>query len=484
MKYKKYKNKYITIKNQYGGTVRVDSINSILYTKNEITHINDKKQKVIYNFDLKDITNLSKLIFVDSDYVKIVSSLTHLQLSNLNSLNIDFSNFDIINDAYIKLLANSIYTNSIIQMPNLQDFTLRINNDDDIIISSDEGVKALANSIAQLNDLNFLYLDLTSVIISNDGEEKLMNSIVQLVKLEHLFLTHTINDINKLAFNLKNLSDLIILDLNNNNISDTDVKVLAPNFEYLTKLQNLDLGNNNISDTGIEALALHFKYLTKLQVLILVNNNISDTGVKALAPHFEYLTKLQFLALDNNNISDIGVKALAPHFKYLTKLEDLQFPSNNIGDNGATILADSFQFMPKLKYLDLENNKIGNEGALALAESFPLISNLRYLSLNKNKIGDKGAIALAEKLKSTLRGTIGATDPDELTLNLSENIIGEECVKYLIQLNEDYIKITVYNQIIHICIPNVNGSHMTIQDCEYNDDTDTYYYDTDTDTDT
>jgi len=183
---------------------------------------------------------------------------------------------------------------------------------------------------------------------------------------------------------LEALTDLQVLNLNSNGISEiqglanlTNLEVLILSYnniseikglDKLEKLRALDLIGNKISEIkGLEKLV-------NLETLVLKNNNISE--IKGL----EKLVNLETLVLSGNDISEI---------KGLDKLENLH--TLNLGDN-QILEIKGLEKLINLETLVLSCNDISEINGLKNLE------NLCTLNLIKNKITDISGIASSKKL--------------------------------------------------------------------------------------
>lgn len=139
-------------------------------------------------------------------------------------------------------------------------------------------------------------------------------------------------------------------------------------------------------------------YLLRLRALDLEGNDLTDTDLKLLAgsPNLNGLTTL---LLWNNRIADAGLAALA--LADLPRLTRLDLSRNAVGDVGVTVLAGS-SLIGRLNLLDLTGNQVGDRGAVALAAS-PRAATLRWLDLTKNPIGATGHQALRERFGSRVQ---------------------------------------------------------------------------------
>lgn len=136
------------------------------------------------------------------------------------------------------------------------------------------------------------------------------------------------------------------------------------NFPYLSRVRVLDLELNDLTDSDLELLA-GSPYLTNLTTLLLWSNRLEDAAVIALS------------------------RAVAPQ---LTRLD---LSGNLIGNEGILALAKS-PLLSQLTLLDLGANRIDEIAALALAAS-PFATSLCWLNLCKNPISVTGQNALRDR---------------------------------------------------------------------------------------
>ncbi len=152
--------------------------------------------------------------------------------------------------------------------------------------------------------------------------------------------------------------------------------------QYHVSLTELDLQKQNLNDADIEQL----KYMTNLEVLWLNNNNISNieplSGLVNLTElHLGYnqivdisplknLRNMKVLGLKYNKISDIT------ELGNLTNLVQLSFNSNNVSDISA------LQYLTNLERLWIFDNQISDISALRSCKK------IIQLSMVKNNISD------------------------------------------------------------------------------------------------
>lgn len=218
-------------------------------------------------------------------------------------------------------------------------------------------IQEAREAIKQAKAKNSSYLNLSAqhggitdkVKLTSKDFDELLPEIKQLVELIYLNLSENkINDIKSLS----QLTELTRLDLNSNKINDIEI------LRQLTKLTTLNLSYNQISN--IEALT----QLTKLKELNLLRNQVSN--IKSLAQ----LTELENLNLSQNQISDIEVLAR------LTKLKELLLSGNRISN------IKTLSKLTELTTLYVRFNQISD------IEGLGLLTELTTLNLSGNQISD------------------------------------------------------------------------------------------------
>jgi Leucine-rich repeat (LRR) protein len=191
--------------------------------------------------------------------------------------------------------------------------------------------------------INLKILNLFNNNISNTDTLAFLNALTNLNIGKNKI--SDISNLNKLV----NITELLLPE---NLISDLS------GLSKLKKLVNLDLGSNNI--TGLSGLA----DLASLEILDLNNNHITDIS------GLTNLTNLIYLALNDNSINNLT------YLNKLGKLKELYLSRNNISDINA------LSGLKTLTILDLGENIITDIQA---------VSNLTLLTdilLQKNKLND------------------------------------------------------------------------------------------------
>ncbi|MEO1258902.1 MAG: COR domain-containing protein [Bacteroidota bacterium] len=225
----------------------------------------------------------------------------------------------------------------------------------------------------QASDFGFLK-NLTQLIILDLSENRILDAsfLKKLNQLTSLNLSH--NNISDTFFLVK-LTQLRSLYLSQNNISNSNFlksltgRTISHHLKKLSKLESLDLSFNQISNISFTE---NHRNLTSLN---LWNNQISDISF------IENLTNLTSLNLRDNKISDISFD------ENLTNLTSFNLGSNQISD------VSFIETLSNLTYLDLHDNHISN---ISFIKN---LTNLTSLYLGNNQISDFSPLENLPKLK-------------------------------------------------------------------------------------
>jgi len=191
------------------------------------------------------------------------------------------------------------------------------------------------------------------------------------------------------------LEQLESLDLSFNALSGPGLRLLAESGK-LSRLQALYLNDNGrINHVGIESLARTAR-LSQLRVLDLSGNDLSDAAVRMLTDS-SVLRRLDRLVLHHNPIGDMGFHWLLQNeswFRLLRGDRTLNLEDCSISVPGISELAQSPR-LASIETLELSGNLLSDRGVAELARS-PHCKRLRHLHLHKNRLTDQAAIALAD----------------------------------------------------------------------------------------
>jgi len=244
------------------------------------------------------------------------------------------------------------------------------------------------------------------------------------------------NDFEELLAKIKNnLYIDEVLELSEQNITDSDGVRLAEAIQENSYIKTVNLLGNSIKDDGAKALAG-----LQLESLDLTANRVGYLGARALAK-----AKIERLYLSANPITQAGAACFSdtPYILHLSlrecdirdggakavfknkKLQSVDLASNNITELGVREVVNA----SALYDLNLDQNRIDDNGAMSIAKH----KNLKTVSLNSNKL---------------IEGAKNFSDhPNIIVLNLMHNKITGEGLHDI--LSNTHIKILslAYNQI-------------------------------------
>ena len=289
--------------------------------------------------------------------------------------------------------------------------------------------------------------DLTTAIINNPSLEKLYLgynrlrlkcslklccSLKKISQLKELSLSdisiseEAANEIGKVTFNNDNLEKLW---LNNNNLRDVGVIKVSLQLKQLSNLRLLRLDYNYISEEAAESIARVINSNLFLESIFIGNNNFRSKGVIRVAKALRGLLHLKQIGLNNNGITEDAASDIAEAVNNNNKLENLWLNNNDLKLTGINMITNTFQHLNTLKLLDLSNNGItaqatdgiaavinnnpslqtvalGNNkletGVIKIANALKNIKDLRVLGLDNNCITDKAANAIANVIYSNV----------------------------------------------------------------------------------
>uniref|UniRef100_A0A3B4CSU3 NACHT domain-containing protein n=2 Tax=Pygocentrus nattereri TaxID=42514 RepID=A0A3B4CSU3_PYGNA len=265
-------------------------------------------------------------------------------------------------------------------------------------------IQALKSNPSHLRELN-----LSDNAVGDSGAKELSDLLKdpdsKLKKLELCYCNLKEKNCTLLASAIR--SNLIELDLSNNELQDSGVKLLSDALKNpQCKIEMLGLEVCSITEEGCVALATALKSNpSHLKELNLNYNKPGDSGVKELCgllkdPH----CKLEKLQLDICCITEEGCVALIKALKSnpLSHLRELNLNYNKLGDSGVKEL---FYFLGhpycKLEKLLLNGCNLTQKGCAALVSALSLNSStLRELDLSNNKLQDSGVQLLSTGLEN------------------------------------------------------------------------------------
>lgn len=214
--------------------------------------------------------------------------------------------------------------NLVLKMPNLECLNISLNN------IKDKGVPRFSESLETMTSLT--NLSLKNNQIETQGCIILSSSIKKMKNLTTLDIGYLDCDLTSLILSISYLPSLTSLDMScNEKMSDLHALTGLSNLVYL------NISDNNLGEKGVTELSLPLSKMIRLTSLDLSSNLIYDNGLISL------LETLSFIRLENINLCYNGIKnkgaiALGNHFQLLTSLQTLNLLNNKINKDGFAFL--------------------------------------------------------------------------------------------------------------------------------------------------
>ena len=211
------------------------------------------------------------------------------------------------------------------------------------------------NSVFKMTTLELLNISLNN--ISSKGASSLAKSLETMTSLKELNLRSNVvmEGCVLLSSPIKKMKMLTTLDIGYNIESDLTPLILS--LYSLPSLTSLNMScNERMSD--IHAL----RGLSNLLSLNISDNNLGEEGATDLSLPLSNMTRLTSLDLTSNVIFDNGLISLLETISSLERLETIRLACCGLTNESAISLGNHFQLMTSLQMLDLSNNKIKKSG--------------------------------------------------------------------------------------------------------------------------
>ena len=198
---------------------------------------------------------------------------------------------------------------------------------------------------------------------------------------------------------LRNLDNIKILSLQNNNIDDVYAKVLFTAIKFNKSISILNLDHNQISSKSIIYFESFLKNNNSLNTLILSYNYLSSSGSNILMNFLKENnnSNLKTLDISYNGIEEEGIELLTEYIKINKNLISLFLCGNYLCDKGINKLSNLLfvsnndDKKVKLSYLDISNNFFTKNSCecinnIIFNSSFISSMNISFNNLNNESI--------------------------------------------------------------------------------------------------
>ena len=368
------KDKWLSLQNYY--IYCIDAYHDCL--SNWIVHIDSSFFECfvkLYNIINTGVTssNVVQLLFCKtdqscSDAVNAYPEQIYLSFCDKKSLYESKLELFVIDDTISKWIRLFV-TNKLFNIFRANHFTLLREADEQQLIDSFH-FKAPIN-----------YLLLMNCYISEAVVNAIKFSDLQyLLYFQVISCTFKDNALINLVYFLTSISTLTSITLQNINFSTEQVGAVSSVILHSKYLRSLDLSNNHL-DNKVIKIAEALEHTSTLEMLNLTNNNISESAATAISNVIELNTSLKEFYIGNNTLESsiiIVLEALCEIFS----LQKLDISDNYIPEKACETIASVVCSNSELEYLVLSNNNLGKE-TLDIATALQGLNSLKVLELGQ-----------------------------------------------------------------------------------------------------
>ena len=316
--------------------------------------------------------------------------------------------------------------------PNLK--VLQINHVSITFCGMKELSYYLLNNIT-LEHLDLSYSNLEHLCINTDP----VNKMLKIAKFNYSHIT------DKVASKLLIPSNLDVLEIEGNNLSDQGIKTIQTNLSSCEKnvtITRLNLGNNKLTSNSAPDIA-DIIHLCKVKYL-----NISSNSLQTIFFHCELhtITTLQELNISSNNQQTCNAVQFAESiscFMSCRSLKKLNISNNNITKQAVDSMYSFFMKCIQLKDVICKNNPAEKEIGLAFCFTRDLYSEHGCVKCIEFKELSKATSTLISQISSDCY-----TNHDNLTEQITNSVVIQISQVSLIdfscnnlEINENFVSI-------------------------------------------
>ena len=199
----------------------------------------------------------------------------------------------------------------------------------------------------------------------------------------------------KIAKALQNMSSLTGLYINKNNITEDVADDIATVILNNTKLRVLNLGGNTFQTAGIIKIAKTLQNISFLSDLDIGYNYITEAAADDIAAVILNNSNLQILNISGNEFQTAGMIKMAKALQNISSLSELYINKNNITEEAADDIAPVILNNNKLQILNISGNKFQTAGMIRIAKALQNITSLSELYINENNVTTEAADDIA-----------------------------------------------------------------------------------------
>ena len=307
---------------------------------------------------------------------------------------------------------------------------------------SNLGFVGIFKNIQSTNNLSVLKI--VNCCIISEAAKELATLLQYSSKLTEINLSHndlSTTDTIKVFEGMKNISDLIAIDISHNMICDEAADSIANVLFYNIKLKELDVSHNYFSAPGVVKIFQEMKKVSSLIALNVSHNMITDEAAESIATVLSQNSNLQTLNVSCNYLRSTGCAKILNGLKNMKCLAKLDLSSNKISfnpvnTNATSCLSSELNFVPAAGatvFKAMENisslkkfilaDTITNDAELDdLGDTLLRNNEVKELDINSNYLQTEDTIKIVQNIKHITTFT---------KLNISHNMITDEATEHI-----------------------------------------------------
>ena len=250
----------------------------------------------------------------------------------------------------------------------------------------------------------------------------------------------------KIFNGMKNLTNLITLDVSLNDIADKEAyegtEILAPIVSQISHLST-----KPVTYTAVQRLAFVLDCNPKLQKLDIEYLYLNPEEVAVLLEGMKNLTSLTILNIGFNEMSNETATILASILSCNISLQELNLCKCSLQTEGAVYIFNAITSHPHLSSLNIGYNKISNEAAAVLASMLSCNISLQKLMLNKCSLQTEGTMDIFNAITNHSR---------LLVLDIGDNEISNKAAAVLASMLS--CNISLQKLMLHKCSLQTEGT--------------------------
>ena len=415
----------------FKGLYNISTLKKFNISRNSITSVaaNVLKEFLSKNNDLQEL-DLSYNCLQDTGVIKICEA----NISNLISFNISHNSITIkAADDIAKFLSHNsqmkifdLSCNGLLELSVINILKeMQAGKSAKLNVSNASVINKAVDELTTLHYTSTLgKLDISGINLSTSNTVKVFKEMKNFSNLIALNVSH--NNIpneaaDELAISLLYCPKLKELDLSCSNLSTLNAIKIFKGLKNITQLVAIDLSDNMITDEAADELAIVLYHNNSLQIFNLSSNHLTSKGCVKVMDGMNNILCLKKLDISYNQITCEAADSISTFLSHSNELEELMLNNNDFSDT--VFLFERIQ-TAKLSKLDISNNKIGSLIVLTgeIPNALVRNSDLVELNLSGNDFESDDVITILNGMEKILNLQRFNISRNSITCRAADNI--------------------------------------------------------------